>query len=238
MIALPVRRRAAALPIEPLRPIVVELVGPAAAGKTSLLLALHELDPTLRAGLRPARHHHWASAVTLGPTFLALHRPYRGLLWKEMKRITYLGTLQRLLHKPALTSLSAVVLDEGAVYMLARLRVLGGERIRTGAFERWWLGAIERWARLLDVVVWLDAPDVILMHRLRSRRQSHSVKGLSDEAICRFLASYRDAYERVMAALTRSQRVRVLVVRTDEESVNQIVGRVASEIRELRCRDS
>ena len=104
---------------------VVELVGTAGAGKTSLLEALANSGVTIRAGFRLRKHWHVLPAFALVPTFVALHRPFRGVLWKEMKRITYLATLRHRLQEQRKGS-RPVVLDEGPVYMLARLRVLGG----------------------------------------------------------------------------------------------------------------
>jgi hypothetical protein len=216
------------------RPLTMELVGPAAAGKTSLLHALAERDGSLQAGLRPPAHRHLASAVTLLPTFLALHRPYRDLLWKEMKRITYLRTLQTLLREQPVHHAGTVALDEGPIYMLARLQVFGGARIRSDAFERWWRATIAQWAKTLDVVVSLDASNATLIHRLRARPQEHPVWGLSDAAIGRFLHSYREAYQSVIAALTAEHNLRVLVFRTDHDSLDHITETIAPEIRPHR----
>lgn len=215
----------------PLRPLTVELVGPAAAGKSSLLLALTREHRMWQAGLRPPRYRHLATAVSLAPTFLALHRPYRGLLWKEMKRITYLRTLQRVLEDPGSRRSRTVILDEGAVYMMARLLVFGGETVRSAAFDRWWRDAIERWARALDILVWLDAPDPILIQRLRSRGQPHPVKGLSDAAIGRFITTYRAAYDRVLGGLAAAHGPALVAVHTDQESLDQAARRVAGEIQ-------
>jgi hypothetical protein len=217
------------------RPVVVELVGAAATGKTSLLLALARDDRTLRAGLRPPKHRHLPSAVALTPTFLALHRPYRALLWDEMKRITYLRTLQRLLEEHRSTRAGTVVLDEGAVYMLARLLVFGGERVQTPAFQQWWSSAIEQWANILDILVWLDAPDSVLTHRLRTRQQAHPVKALPDEAAAQFMASYRDAYNRVIRALSATPSLSVVSVRTDQEPLSRVAQLVNAEMRKKEC---
>ena len=221
--------------LRPARRLVVELVGPAAAGKTSLILALGAGDRRLRAGLRVPRQRHVATALALAPTFLALHRPYGGLLWKEMKRITYLGSLYRLLQGGRPMGDGTVVLDEGAVYMLARLQVFGADRIRSAAYARWWRGAIEAWARRLDLIVWLDAPDAVLRERLRGRRQPHPARELPDDGIDRFIGSYRESYRRVVRALVEARGPEVLVIRTDRESVAQIARRVEAAVREMEA---
>jgi thymidylate kinase len=211
--------------------MVAELVGVAAAGKSSLLRALGERCPTLRAGVRPSRSRHLAYVLPLVPTFVGLHRPFRGVLWREMKRIAYLRTLDRMLEGPAVRRHPAVVLDEGPVYMLARLRVYGGERIRSAAFERWWQREVEHWARRVDLVVWLDAPDPVLLGRLRARPQFHRVERRSDADAGRFFASYRRAYESVVGGLAGGSGPRVVRARSDRESIEQLVHRVVTELR-------
>jgi predicted ATPase len=235
MIATLERSGPASAAREPARSLVVELAGPAAAGKTSLLLALGEVDGTLRTGLRVPRQRHLATALTLAPTFVALHRPYRGLLWKEMKRITYLGSLYELLRERSGASAGTVLLDEGAVYMLARLEVLGAQGIRSAAYAAWWRAAIEAWSSTLDLIVWLDAPDPVLRDRLRRRAQSHPVKGLPDDAIDRFIASYRDSYRHVIRSLMEARGPRLLTVRTDQEDVECIARRLAAEVRDMEA---
>ncbi|MGH7526052.1 MAG: AAA family ATPase [Gemmatimonadales bacterium] len=213
------------------RPLVVELVGPAAAGKSTLLRMLGGRDRSLRAGLRPARHQHLRSAVALVPTFLALHRGAGGVLWKEMKRITYLRTLHRILVGTA-RSPRPVLLDEGPVYMLARLRMYGGDRMGSPAFQQWWRSAFEQWARTLDLVVWLDAPDAVLIDRIRTRSQRHRMQEVADSSILQFLTSYRQAYTEVIAGLTAPLHLRVLSFRTDQEPATRIAEQVGAAIGE------
>lgn len=210
---------------------VIELVGPAAAGKTSLLKVLQAQDGSFRTGRRASVYRHLAGGLTLLPTFLALHRPCRGIWWKEMKRITYVTTLARHVRDTRTASGDTVVFDEGAIYMLARLRVFGGAALRSPAFERWWRGAIEGWAALLDLIVIVDAPDPVLMHRLRTRAQAHPVKGLSDRAIREFTASYRASYDRVLGELCASRPVRILTLSTDSVSPGQAAERIVTELR-------
>jgi hypothetical protein len=209
------------------RAAVVELVGPAAAGKTSLrrVLALRS------AGAQTSLHLRWPqfvpAAVGLTPTLLGVHRPFRGLLWKEMKRMVYVGALRRALERPG-ASARPVILDEGPIYMLARLRVFGEDRLGSRAFERWWREAVREWAVALSLIVRLDAPDAVLIERLRSRIQSHPLRGHGDEAISRFLEAYRNAYDAVIEALMAADGApRLLIFRTDEQPVDRIADAVA-----------
>jgi hypothetical protein len=155
-----------------------------------------------------------------------------------MKRITYLRTVYGMLHAELPGRPHAVILDEGPVYMLARLRVYGAERIRTAAFERWWRGTVAQWARTVDLIVWLDAPDTILLQRSRSRAQVHQLQRLSDVRAQQFLASYRQAYETVVSALTELSGPAVLRVRSDHQGVEATRDQVLSELRLITARPS
>jgi shikimate kinase len=216
----------------PRRVRIVVLVGPAAAGKTSLLEEMARLDPGVEAGLRIPRRRHVGPALALAPTFLALHRPFRGLMRKEMKRIMYLSTLHRVLQERSSARARPVILDEGAVYMLARLLVMGGDRVHGAAFEHWWQSAVQQWAGTLDLIIWLDAPDPVLRSRIRGRLQSHGVKQSSDEVIDTFMATYRAAYQRVIGELNERQGPRVLTVSTEREPVGHIARRLLAELRD------
>jgi energy-coupling factor transporter ATP-binding protein EcfA2 len=215
-------------------PGMVELVGPAGAGKTTLLRALQQRLRSLQPGPCLSPRRHLAYAPSLLSTFGALHRPYRGVLWKEMKRILFLHTLQQGLQAPAPAENAVIALDEGAVYMLARLRVLGADRVESPTFERWWQGAIKRWSHLLDIVILLDADDSVLARRLRTRPQAHPARGFSDEAIGRFMATYRGAYDDVVAELASAGHTDVMRFRTDHEASTSMAEQVVSEISR-RC---
>jgi shikimate kinase len=211
------------------RPLVVELVGPAAVGKTSVLQALSQRDLGWRLGMCLPKYRHVRSAAGLVPTFLTLHRSAPGVLWKEMKRIVYLQTLARAVVLE-LRHERGVVLDEGAVYMLARMRVYGGANVRSPAFQAWWRDATAAWARTLDLLVWLDAPDVVLMERLRTRSRYHRMQAASDAMIRQFLGTYRTAYADLMISLAAESGLPVLEFRTDCEPPGRIAEQLAARL--------
>jgi hypothetical protein len=204
------------------RPLIVELAGPAGGGKSSLLDVCGRRDRSLRTDLRVARSWHVATVSSLLPTFIDLHRPFRGILWKEMKRILHLQALHAFLRQPAFAASRALVLDEGPVYMLARILVLGESKIQTRGFARWWRAAIATWARALDVVVWLDAPTNVLAGRIRHRPQPHPVRELSEEAIGGFLEAWRVAYIQVLSDLAANWGPAVWTFDTHQMSAERL----------------
>lgn len=214
--------------------VVVELIGVAGAGKSSIASALVRLDERIRARPRVHIGTYAATVPTLLPTFFSLHWPPGRVLTKEMKRILRIHALHRLVRTASGPGL--ILFDEGPVYMLARLLVFGGAGVQTRAFARWWQGAIALWARTLSAVVWVDAPDGVLAARLNTRAQSHRVRGASEPAMRAFFASYRDAFRRVLADLEAAGAPAPWIVSTDNTSVQDAADAILARVRNLSPR--
>lgn len=185
------------------RPLVVEVAGPASAGKSTLARTLQRLDPEILARPRLTVPQYVLSVPPLLPVLVGLHRPFRGILRKEMKRVVRLGALHRFANR--ITGCRTLLFDEGPVYLLARTLVYGGQKIETRGFARWWKRAIAQWAATLDVVIWLDAPDGTLSNRIVARRRWHRTQSYDDQRRIRFLQSYRAAFSRILDELTAAR---------------------------------
>ena len=212
------------------RPLVVELVGPAGVGKSTLLQALTQGDSAIRAGLPVSKLNYVKTAFRLRSAFLSLHAPYNGLLWKEMKRILYLETLYRTLQREASKDYEAIIFDEGPVYMLSRLRVFGKEGIKSDRFKELWQLAVGQWADAVDVIVWLDAEDLILAQRIRMRKQPYPVKDTTDGSLRELFARYRAAFRQVISELTSTDGPTIVRLVTDRESMTHTVEKIKSTL--------
>jgi hypothetical protein len=184
------------------RPAVIELVGPAGVGKTTLSLQLE-------ANGQCARRTIWFVPPTLLvrgalrqlPAALALYRDTGALLWDEVKHLARLDALHTFLHTSHWNGTRLVLLDEGPVYTLSWLQVIGHPRFRGSPPMPVWRRTLERWARSLDAVVVLDAPDAVLNDRIRSRAKPHLLKESSGWEVSAFATAYRLAFERVIVNL-------------------------------------
>ena len=185
----------------PSRGIVGELLGPAGAGKTTLLRELSRRDARIVPGPLPPRHRLLPYyALHLARLLPAAVRDPRALLAfqeREARAMTY----ARAWH-PAAAGLAAggshVLMDHGPVFRLAFLEEFGTGLTRTAAFQRWWRDTLSLWERGLDVVIRLDAPDPVLVERVRGREIGHAIKGRSTFDAEIFLARYRRAFDAVM----------------------------------------
>jgi hypothetical protein len=198
------------------RPVLVELIGPAGAGKTTLARAIAGRVAGVRTGLRLDRVRDLpavaASAVRVAPAFasglLAGTRTAAHDARYSIRLLAHRAAAARALR----TECHLIIVDEGPVYMLARLLGFGSAGVEHSRFGREWLGSIDWWRRRLDAVVWLDAPDETLAARIRSRPKRHRAKHASDAALREFLSCYRAAFATVVTRLTSTNGPRAIYV--------------------------
>jgi hypothetical protein len=212
------------------RPIVVELVGPAGAGKSALaerLLARHDV---VRASVwNLPRALLLESGVRSLPQLLRLCLVTRSLPREELKQIVRLNAL-RLFVRRRVAGARVVVLDEGPVFALSWLRVFGHPRLQNGRAEPWWRATYAVWAVLLDRLVLLDAPEPVLTSRIRGRHKPADVfRQMADGEIRDLVARYRIAFERVLGGLARAGGPSPVMLATTETTP----GRLGDAVLEL-----
>ena len=94
----------------------------------------------------------------------------------------------------------------------------------TRAFARWWDDMLRLWARELDVIVWLDAPDEVLRDRINGRAQNHRQKGRQADEAHGFLARYRLAFEGALRTMEALGTPEVLRFDTERMSTAQLTN--------------
>jgi len=217
---------------------VVEIVGPAGAGKTTLYRAL-DCDPErIRLENFPdvrkasdAPFFIW-NGLQLTPRLLRLYRPEsRQLTRREFAWMTILHGWSALLRRHSSERSQVIVLDQGPIYLMAEMRLFGPDYLRQSAAEMLWQSLYDCWGPTLDMVLWLDAANDVLFDRIRSREEEHIVKTEPAVVVYEFLDRYRADYEILLSSMTAKKAgLRVLRFDTGREKPQEIVNKLLSEL--------
>jgi energy-coupling factor transporter ATP-binding protein EcfA2 len=214
------------LQISPLR--FIELVGPAGAGKSTLARVLCQRHRRIRIGTEIAFRKVHQLPILIGSIPLVLSSFYNGVIggpnwtWDEMKFLVYLEKWKRVLEQQAKSHSGTILLDHGPVFKLATLHAFGPDWLRSAAADAWWRNLFQEWAELLDLIVWLDAPDALLETRINARNQKHQLKGRPESEVLQFLARYRSSYNYVLSGLAASNGPSVIHYDTSLASLDDI----------------
>jgi hypothetical protein len=215
--------------VSPCKPRLVELVGPAGAGKSTVFQALLARDETIegRPSLRKTEHAAvLASDVLAVLGTLVRYRAFLSAIKPEQVRMmAYLQALPRILGRADSGDGRIIVFDQGPVYFLTRPSLMD-ERLST-----WRERVLDTWASLLNVVVRLEAPNALLVERINSRSKWHALKGSPDQTALDVLTNSRAVYDRAISEFQgRRGGPTILRFDTSSQSADEIADAVLAAL--------
>ena len=218
--------------------MIVELVGPAGVGKSTLYQALNKKRyPWLLCYYHPrvwrisSAPFYIKNILLLLPTFVRISgNGDRHLTRREIAFMAILHGWYKILRKKTTNSNKILVLDEGPISIMAYLNVWGPQSLFNSNMQGWWEYIFSQWMQSIDMVVMMDAPEEIIRWRINNRPQDHHLKGESAYVMDDWLKKYRILYDQIVNRLASNNHgIRVIRIDSGINSVDEIINKVLHE---------
>lgn len=213
-------------------PLTAEIIGPAGAGKSTLFRELKmrrpEALPEIPISRLDCLPFFIRNTARFLPDFLVLPAKGRRLTWRENRAMVYVDAWRRTLLRQDQAFDRMFFLDHGPIFRLVTLREFGPEFTSRAEFHRWWDDSLTNWCSMIGTLIWLDAPPLLLAHRIAGRPTRHRMKGRTAAEIQNFIVRYQNCFEQVVSLLRGRSRVRVLRYDTSRLTPAEIAEAVLS----------
>lgn len=218
---------------------LVELVGLAGSGKTTIINALQQENQQYLVGdeleLKKGAHLpiFLSDFPRLIPDLWRISNGSRWFNWDEIKALVYLHQAEKIYTRQTDRTDTVFLLDHGPIFKMAKLHAFGPDSLKDKEFSAWWQQLCEQWASLLDFVILLDAPLDTLKERIDSRQQRHAVKDKGEAEVHQFLLNYRESYEFILNKIQEENGPNSLRFDTSRSPVDQVVSEISTACRQL-----
>jgi thymidylate kinase len=217
----------------PSRGLVIELIGVAGVGKSTLYKALGSknlpwliCDMVLPVWNISSAPFFIENITSLAP--LLIREEIKGERLLKRREIAFLALLNgwhKILRNKADQQGKAILIDQGAISMMTYLTVWGPKSLYNDHIQSWWESVYYKWARTLDILIYLDTKDEIIIDRIRSRSQDHHLKTETTAVMCDWIMKYRLLYRQILNRFeSNGFRAKVIRIDSGENSVEDIVN--------------
>ncbi len=217
---------------------IVEIVGLAGVGKSSLASVLLALDPSMVEGRRISVKEIVQSPFLLNRVLKTIPQ----LSWQMRcgdrptvqvtKDFVYANTWDHVLREQASASKSCVLVDQGPIFKLATLHGFGPEILRKEHSRWWWDRTFDRWTDSLSTIVHVVAPEDILGNRVRRRSKFHVLKQMDAKQQSEFFLIYRNSFEFVINEFRERKKVSVINIDSSFNTVDETAMNLLNEINQ------
>jgi dephospho-CoA kinase len=195
---------------------MIEIIGLAGSGKTTTLLNLIERYPSIISNyIISYKNLEIRLIFYLFPTLLQILY-YSKSLDLVKQYVAYHIILEKIKIEP---NRSCICFDQGPVFIIIKL-LNDVPEISDKLYRD--LSKIIVYYRH---IIFLYAPNKVLMTRVRSRKQKHRAKSMSDESLDCFLSNYNKYFNDV-ADFIANNGIDVTWIDTDSCNINNVVNNV------------
>jgi RNase adaptor protein for sRNA GlmZ degradation len=212
--------------------MIVEIVGVAGSGKTTTLSMLSQQNLDILPVLHLRSFKNFLLYVSA--TYSMLPILLRQIICQksfDLQKLHLMIRLQSLYSiSRRLSDRSVMVLDQGPIFTLMLLADLDFEDDITVDFtvKSWWNQMLSNWSHMLDMIIFLDAPDEVLINRIRTRDKWHPVKSKSDVAIKCYLLNHRTLFEAIVSQLLAIDDLCLVSYDTHDHSLPFLIDDILS----------
>jgi deoxyadenosine/deoxycytidine kinase len=215
--------------------LLVEIVGTAGAGKTTLIQGLSRSSKHIQAiyhfGSFRSLPTYVGAALSLLPTYLSEQRQGKQYTWQEIKWMVRLLASYQIACRQKADENVVTLIDQGPIYTLARLLDRQCTDTKGPEFIQWWREMLEKWAGILDIVIWLDAPIDLLRQRVYTRAKRHAAKELNEQEASEMLSKMQTSFVETLAALNKDGRPAVISWDTSLFSAEEIIEQTLQTLK-------
>lgn len=218
--------------------MIIEIIGPAGAGKTTLRNAIIRKMPQIQNEPLPpvwnASYYPFfiKNIIQIAPLIiLSPKNNSRNLTRRELAWMAILNGWFQLLKKSQRKNSGIIILDQGPIFLMTILKGFGPEFINQTYLYSWWKKIFQQWSQTLDLVIWLDAADETLIERIDDRESDHIIKGKTGLEVNIFFKKFRSIFENIMEImLSKNAKIGLIKIDTAQNSIDQVIEKVVSEL--------
>jgi hypothetical protein len=175
----------------------------------------------------------------MAPIFLHIFATngIKSITLREMAWMVVLNGWHHRLRRQVSKDSSLIVLDQGPIAILAELYVLHQNILQSQAVKKWWERILTIWAHSLDLIIWLDTSDTVVIERVRHRSRWHLIKDQTDIEALDLNSRFRGINSKLISnMLAEINGPSIIKLDTGKESLDQITKKtlVAFEIENPR----
>jgi GTPase SAR1 family protein len=143
------------------RPRIIEIVGLAGTGKSTLVRSLRQGNEKIQIFPLPKSWFLWSlikRSILWLPLWFQRNQLSEEFTSEEVTSIGCIDAWLPYLQLKTASSENIAVMDPGSVYWLTKLQGFASQPTGRSLYRHWLEKKFEQWSSALDVIVWLDAP--------------------------------------------------------------------------------